>query len=103
MVKTEQSKDGRMQIRQELQVVVKSASDSAKELQQTQSIVVRGSNGEQQLHIPGESANIGKFSNKGASPNKGAPCFLRGPLTKKLTFWPHLSQKWSDFHSVKSL
>ncbi len=57
MVTTEQSKDGRTQIRQELQVVVKSASDSAKELQQPQSVVVRGSNGEQQLHIPGEFAS----------------------------------------------
>ncbi len=27
-----------------------------------------------------------KFSNKGASPNKGAPSFLRGTLTQNLTF-----------------
>ncbi len=27
-----------------------------------------------------------KFSNKGASPNKGAPCFLRGTLTQNFTF-----------------
>ncbi len=27
-----------------------------------------------------------KFSNKGASPNKGAPCFLRGARTQNSTF-----------------
>ncbi len=43
-----------------------------------------------------------RFSNKGASPNKGDPVFGGVPWLKIPCFWPYLSQKWSDFYSVKS-
>ena len=34
---------------------------------------------------------------------KVPPVFWGVPWLKILCFWPYLSQKWSDFHSVKSL
>ena len=45
--------------------------------------------------------NYRKFSNKGASPNKG--CFLMGTLTQIQRFWPHLSQKRSNLEAENAL
>ena len=40
--------------------------------------------------------NYRKFSNKGAPPDKGAPCFFVGPLDKKNRVFGHISAKKMD-------